>query len=244
MKKFLFSAFAFATGLLFTSCGNGSSGSTMLDLDVRIVPHPFVKERLEKAIPEERQKDEQKIEDFSNLFTVLPGPYEFTWEELKNEDGATGYEMCATKLKVKLRLNKTLKPLIHSGWHDGQPYTDEEMVEAILGFYEFAMFNAEGKTDRDLSAENADGDYYRLFLKPSLRFKRGVNGKIGSTDNKDDILDFYHFLTDKPGTEFDLMLDCGHMLCKDIKDIIAYNKGLFIMPTAHVTDGMYKFQYE
>jgi len=240
MKKFIFCVFAFVTALLVSSCGNGSSGSTMLDLDVRIVPHPLAKERLEKVKPEERQK----FEDFSNLFTVLPGPYEFTWEELKNQDGATGYEQCSTKLKIKLRLNKTLKPLIHSGWHDGEPYTDEEMVEAILGLYEFAMFNAEGKTSRDLSAENAADDYYRLFLDPSLKYKRGVNGKINSTDNKDSILDFYHFLIDKPGTEFDLMLDCNLMGCKDIKDIIAYNKGLFIMPTDRVLDGMYKFQYE
>ena len=240
MKKFLFSAFAFVIGLLLTSCGNGSSGTAMLDLDVRIMPNKGVQEWLDRSKPEEKQK----YESFSNLFTVLPGPYEFTWEELKNQDGATGYEQCSTKLKIKLRLNKTLKPLIHSGWHDGEPYTDEEMVEAILGLYEFAMFNAEGKTSRDLSAENAADDYYRLFLDPSLKYKRGVNGKINSTDNKDSILDFYHFLIDKPGTEFDLMLDCNIMGCKDIKDIIAYNKGLFIMPTDRVLDGMYKFQYE
>ena len=124
MKKFLFSAFAFVIGLLLTSCGNGSSGTAMLDLDVRIMPNKGVQEWLDRSKPEEKQK----YESFSNLFTVLPGPYEFTWEELKNEDGASGYEQCATKLKVKLRLNKTLKPLIHSGWHDGQPYTDEEIM--------------------------------------------------------------------------------------------------------------------
>ena len=239
MKKLLFCVFVFVTVLLVSSCSNGSSGTTMLDIDVRIVPHPGVKERLEKASPEKKQI----FEDFSNLFTVLPGPYEFTWEELKNEDGSIGYEQCATKLKIRLRLNKTLKRIIqpHGG---GVYYTfkDDKLLEKILSFYEFAMFNSEGKTDRELSDEN--DDHTELFLRPELKNIWGADGKIGFKENKDGILDFYHFLTSKPGTEFDLILDCGIHLCKEIEDMIAYNKGLYIMLDDAVISGAIQIQYE
>ena len=237
MKKFICCVFAFVTALLVSSCGNGSSGSTMLDLDVRIVPHPLAKERLEKVKPEERQK----FEDFSNLFTVLPGPYEFTWEELKNQDGAAGYEMCSTKLKIKLRLNKTLKPGIANGNFSGRLMTEEEMMKAVIDSYEFGMFNSEGKTFKELSDEN-DNEHSMLLFTPGLRYLYGVNGKLGSTDNKDGILDFYHFLTNKPGTEFDLVLDCGAQLCKDIENMLEYNKGLCIMPTTWVWRSNFRYE--
>ena len=183
MKKILFSVLSITAALFFTSCGNGSSGTAMLDLDVRIVPDSdpgSTKERLERAKPEEKQR----FEDMTNLFTVLPGPYEFTWEELKNQDGSTGYEQCSTKLKIKLRLNKTLKPFIHSGWHDGEPYTDEEMIDVIKRLYEFEMFNSEGKIRRELGDEN-DDDHYMLLLDAELNTIWGVNGKANYKENKD-----------------------------------------------------------
>jgi len=228
MKKILFSVFALVTALLVSSCGSGSSGTAMLDLDVRIMPNKDAQQWLERSKPEAKQY----FEEFSNLFTVLPGPYEFTWEELKNQDGASGYEQCATKLKIRLRLNKTLKPGIDNGYADGRQMSEERMMEAVLGSYHFEMFNAEGKTQSEVYQE--DDENSKLFLSPGLANVWGANGKIGSKKNTDGILDFYHFLTSEPGTEFDLILDCQIQQCKEIEEIIAYNKGLYIQPTTDV----------
>ena len=237
MKKLLFYAFAFATGLVFTSCGSGSSGTTMLDLDVRIMPNKEAQQWLERCKPDEKQY----FEDFSNLFTVLPGPYEFTWEELKNQDSAAGYEQCATKLKIRLRLNKTLKPGIDNGYADGRLMSEERMMEAVLRSYHFEMFNAEGKTRSEVYKED-DNENSMLFLSPDLENVWGANGKISSKKNTDGILDFYHFLTSEPGTEFDLILDCQIQQCKGIEDIIAYNKGLYIQPTTDVFRNNFRFE--
>ena len=77
-------------------------------------------------------------------------------------------------------------------------------------------------------------EHITLFFKPDLNTKWGADGKIGATENKDAILDFYHFLTSEPGTEFDLILDCGIQQCKAIEDMIEFNKGLYIQPTTDV----------
>ena len=219
MKKILFSVFAFVAVLLLSSCGNGSSGTTMLDLDVRIMPD---KEDTRMNDPDHRQE----VETLCNLFTVLPGPYEFIWEELKNQDGRTGYEQCATKLKIKLRLNKTLKPGLDYHYADKRMMNEEAMIKAISDSYAFHMFNSEGKTFRELSDENSD--QLGLIIDPELNNLWGADGKIGYKKNTDGLLDFYHFLTSKPGTEYTLTLDCQIHLCKEIEDIIAYNKGLYI----------------
>ena len=238
MKKSVCYVFAIAVAFLFASCGNGSSGTAMLDLDVRIVPAKNtvdVKEWLDGSNPEEKQI----FEDFSNLFTVLPGPYEFTWEELKNQDGRVGYEQCATKLKIRLRLNKTLKPgniLNRYGHAKGREYIEEEMLKSVLSAYVFEMFNSEGKISMEVGKEN-DHEHYLLFLRPDLSNVWGADGRISFKENTDGIRDFYQFLTSAPGTEFDLILDCGIQLCKDIEDIIDYNKGLYIMPTSRILDG-------
>ena len=222
MRKCIDSVLTIAAALFFTNCGNGSSGTAMLDLDVRVMPDSYI---MERSNPEEKQK----IEDFSNLFTVLPGPYEFTWEELKNQDGETGREQCSTKLKIKLRLNKTLKPFIksHFSFEEGEPYTDEEMIDIIKRLYKFEMFNSEGKTYMELADEN--DDHRGLLLEAWLDTIWGIDGKLGHKENKDGILDFYHFLTSKPGTEFDLIIDCTTQLCKDIENKMEYTKGLYII---------------
>lgn len=236
MRKFCFSMFAVVTALLFSNCSNGSSGSKMLDLDVRIIPSKGTQEWLDRSKPEEKQR----FEDLTNLFTVLPGPYEFTWEELKNQDGSAGAEQCSTKLKIKLRLNKTLKPLIHISWHDGEPFTDEEMIDVIKRLYKFEMFNSEGKTYMELVDEHDDNRM--LLLRAELENIWGVDGKIGYKENKDGLLDFYHFLTSKPGTEFDLIIDCSIQQCKEIENMMEYTKGLYIELTDEALRK--KFQFE
>jgi hypothetical protein len=238
MKKIIFSVFAFVTALLVSSCGNGSSGSTMLDLDVRIMPNKDAQQWLDRTEP----KNKQNFEDVSNLFTVLPGPYEFTWEELKNQDGSAGYEQCATKLKIKLRLNRTLKPLIHSGWHDGELYTDEEMIDVIKRLYQFEMFNSEGKTYSELYDAHEDDEHRMLLFDAELGTIWGIDGKIGYKENKDGLLDFYHFLTSKPGTEFDLIIDCHIQLCKEIENMMEYTKGLYIELTDEALRNKYQFE--
>ena len=217
MRKFCFSMFAVVAALLFTNCSSGSSGSKMLDLDVRIIPLPDEDRFLNH--PEEKQF----YENYSNLFIVLPGPYEFTWEELKNQDGAVGYEQCSTKLKVRLRRSNLV---IKS--NNSSEYLDDEMrIERIIDSYSFKMFNSEGKTTLDLDPGSSDGSIL-LYLKPELVNLWGSDGKIGFKKNEDGIRDFYHFLMSEPGTEYDLILDCGIHSCKKIEDIIEFNKGLNI----------------
>ena len=217
MKKILFSVFAFLVILLLSSCSNGSSGTAMLDLDIRIMPD---KEDTRMNDPRHRQE----VETLCNLFTVLPGPYEFTWDELKNVDGTTGREQCSTKLKIKLRLNKTLKSM---SWGN-KPLTEEKMLETVGKSYDFEAFNAEGKISNEVDIE-----FYTLFLQPELEKVWGADGKISYKENIDGIRDFYQFLTSKPGTEYTLILDCGIHLCKDIEDAMAYTKGIFITPRTH-----------
>lgn len=234
MKKKLFNVFVFATVLLLSSCSNGSSGTAMLDLDIRIKPSERVQELLDHGSP----KDKQLFEDFSNLFTVLPGPYEFTWEELKNQDGSIGREQCATKLKIRLRLNKTLKPGMK--WTAKKMMSEEDMIKAISNSYSFDMFNSEGKTFSELYDENSNDDHVMLMtLDPDLET---LSGEYGHKKNTDGLLDFYHFLTSKPGTEFDLILDCGIQLCKDIEDMIAYNKGMYIIINSEPLNGEFRFE--
>ena len=224
MKKVIIYLFTVISAFLFINCSNGSSGTAMLNLDVRIIPSEDVKEKLEEKMnPDSWKKRHDNFEDFSNLFTVLPGPYEFVWEELKNVDGQAGNEMCHAKLKIRLRLNKTLKSETYYGYKMTEKYMMDRVVEA----YRFAMFNPDGKTEFNLLDEN--DEHYRLFFNPQLLYVTGVDGKIASKKNTDGILDFYHFVTSKPGTEFDLILDCGCALCKDIEEMIEYNKGMYIM---------------
>jgi hypothetical protein len=209
--------FAVVAALLFTNCSSGSSGSKMLDLDVRIIPLPDEDRFLNHP------KEKQFYENYSNLFIVLPGPYEFTWEELKNQDGAVGYEQCSTKLKVRLRRSNLV---IKS--NNSSEYLDDEMrIERIIDSYSFKMFNSEGKTTLDLDPGSSDGSIL-LYLKPELVNLWGSDGKIGFKKNEDGIRDFYHFLMSEPGTEYDLILDCGIHSCKKIEDIIEFNKGLNI----------------
>ena len=217
MRKFCFCMFAVVTTLLFTNCSNGSSGSKMLDLEVRIIPLPD-EDRFQN-------QSEEKLffENYSNLFTVLSGPYEFIWDELKNQDGAVGYEQCSTKLKVRLRRSNLV---IKS--NNSSEYLDDEMrMERIIDSYSFEMFNSEGKTTLDLDPGSSDGSIL-LYLRPELKNLWGSDGKIGFKKNEDGIRDFYNFLMSEPGTEYDLILDCGIHPCKRLEDIIEYDKGLNI----------------
>ena len=234
MKKILFSVLTLFAAVLLTGCGNGSSGTKMLDLDVRYAPTDEDKQDAEKSY----YKDRELFEGFTNLFTVLPGPYEFTWEELKNQDGATGREMCSTKLKIRLRLNKTLKPVDDGGYEPGE----EKRMDNLARSFFFYGFNAEGKTLLELADENDDNS--SLLFVGSLDVINGVDGKIGFKKNTDGMRDFYQFLTGKSGTEFDLIIDCGIQLCKDIENIMAYNKGMYIRPNKAITTSGYKYIIE
>ena len=230
MKKSVNYVFAIAFALLFVNCGSGSSGTAMLDLDVRIIPYERTTESLEReGTPEKRQY----VDDFLNLFTVLPGPYEFTWEELKNQDSGVGNESCSTKLKMKLRLNKTLK--LHG-------IDEEKAMEEIRRAYQYLeMFNSEGKTFLNLMDEN-DSEHAMLLLRPSLYDIWGVDGKLGRKDNTGGLRDFYHFMTSKPGTEFDLVVDCGIQHCKEIKDQLEYTKGLYIKVNVPEASQLYAYR--
>lgn len=240
MKKKYLIALAVVAVLffIFKGCGNGSSGSAMLDLDIRILPSSVTTETLDHASGYRNYNEcKQYAEDFLDIFTVLPGPYEFTWEELKNTDGALGFEQCSTKLKIKLRLNKTLK--INFG-------NEEKNIDKIKFIYTFEMFNSEGKTKGQLFDEN-DMDHATMLMDPDLLYIHGVDGKHGSKMNTDGLRDFYHFLTDKPGTELDLIVDCGVHPCRKIEDMMEYNKGLYInviVPDVTMTRSYSGFQIE
>ena len=232
MKKKYLIALAVVAVLffLFKGCGNGSSGSKMLDLEVRVVPLPD-EDRFQNH-PEEKHF----FENYSNLFTVLPGPYEFTWEELKNQDSALGFEQCSTKLKVRLRRsNLKITPNSNSEYLKD----DESRMKRILDSYNFKMFNSEGKTTLDLDTGSSDCSIF-LYLKPELVNLWGSDGKIGFKKNEDGIRDFYHFLTSEPGTEYDLILDRGIHSCRKLEDILEFNKGLNIYIDARYNYELYK----
>ena len=88
-------------------------------------------------------------------------------------------------------------------------------------WFSFEMLSAEGKTVHD------DSDNIMLFLQPDLFLLWGADGKIGH--NTDGVLDFYHFLISDPGTEHELVLDCGVFLCKEIENVIEFNKGMKVV---------------
>lgn len=214
MKKFFNLLKVMISVLVLASCGNGSSGTQMLNLgDVRIV------------LDEEKDSPNKAFvaceELLMNLFTVLPGPYEFTWTELENEDGSMGYEQCRTQLKIKLKLNKSLNSACE--YYSGKPLSEQDIMKALENerWFSFEMLSAEGKTVHD------DSDNIMLFLQPDLFLLWGADGKIGH--NTDGVLDFYHFLISDPGTEHELVLDCGVFLCKEIENVIEFNKGMKVV---------------
>lgn len=214
MKK---NVFLFLTivvlAFFFNSCSNGSSGTTTLNLgDVR----------LNVVGGNEKSSTYPALKDLlENMFIVLPGPYEFTWTELDNVDGSIGREQCRTQLKIKLKLKKSLKDVRH--FYGGKPVTEEEVMEAIEGhLFRFMMLDSEGRT----SHENEDG--IMLYLYPELKNLWGTDGRISSKKNTDGILDFIRFLFSEPGTEYELVLDCSIALCKEIDDMIGFNKGMRI----------------
>lgn len=215
MKKVINLLKVMISVLVLASCSNGSSGTQMLNLgDVRIVCDDE---------GDNSNKDFVACKELlMDLFTVLPGPYEFTWTELK-QDGFVGYEQCRTQLKIKLKLNKSLNSACE--YYSGKPLSEQVIMKALekpsLQWFSFEMLNAEGKTMHD--------DNSMLFLKPDLFTLWGADGKISFKDNTDGVLDFYHFLISDPGTEYELVLDCGIYLCKEIENVIEFNKGMKVV---------------
>lgn len=219
-KKYLIALAVVVVFLLFKGCGNGSSGSKMLDLEVRIIPDTD-----ENRFSSNRPEEKLFFENFANLFTVLPGPYEFTWEELKKRDTAVGYEQCSTKLKIRLRrTNLVIKPNPNSEFLRD----DERRMETIIDSYRFDSFDSEGNTLGKFIGSGSGDEYIHLWLRPVLHTVWGADGKGGYQKNEDGMRDFYHFLMSEPGTEFDLVLDCEIQPCRYIDDIIEFNKGLNI----------------
>ena len=180
--------------LIYKSCHHSaSSGSKMINLDVRVITEPCISDN---------PKIKQYSEQFANLFSVLPGPYELIWEPSKYTD------MSSVKLKIRLRRNNTSVKLYSDSW---SPEVREKEILGIDHIYDFEMFNSEGKTYVDNLKEN------RLFIR-LLHL------------NIDTRHDFYNFLMSAPGTEFDLIIDCSdrYKIDRDIDDVIEYNKGLYI----------------
>lgn len=206
MKKVLFLGVVIITILSLTNCGN-SSESKMIDLEIR--PRLTKKQIKDDARYEAKQYKynyEIKNEEYIDVFTVLPGPYEITWNG--NDNSAT--------IKIKLRLNKTLKP---GKLNECIPSEENEYFEMHMDAqYEFIPFNEEGKTIRELGFESNN--------KPFDPFRVGesFNGY-----NKDNLLDFYYFLTGKPGTELDLTMMCHNLYRKkEFKESIEHTKGMYI----------------
>ena len=190
--------------LIYKSCHySAPSGSKMINLDVRVTTEPC-------SIHD--PKIQQYSEQFVNLFTVLPGPYELIWEP--KEDNPKSYSM---KLKIRLRRNNTSVKLHSDSW---SPEVLEEEIQYIDHYYEFETFNSEGETWTSNYEEN------RLFLRPKLGLDKDVKH------------DFFYFLMSAPGTEFDLIIDCSDRFGKggDIDDVIEYNKGLYIHINPPVLD--------
>ena len=182
--------------LIYKSCHySASSGSKMINLDVRVTTEPC-------SIHD--PKIQQYSEQFVNLFTVLPGPYELIWEPKEDYP-----KSCSVKLKIRLRRNNTSVKLYSDSW---SPDVLEKKIQYIDHYYEFETFNSEGETWTGNYEKN------RLFLRPKLDLDKDVKH------------DFFYFLMSAPGTEFDLIIDCfdRFKIDGDIDDVIEYNKGLYI----------------
>jgi len=230
MKKILLFMLAITAMLLLSSCGSNSSGSAMLSLNVKDVR---VSDRLQEEAEKIKQKPESErfnwekeklktIESFDNLFTVLPGPYEFKWSEVQDIDNGAGNEVSETELKLRLRLNKTIK--VDPEYANK---TDEKEISKELSqYFHFYMLDADGKTSIQY-VEEGDALGAVVFLNPKILWQN--NGKIASIENTDGMLDFYHFLTSKPGTEFDLVISCGVQRSENMEKVLELNKGMKII---------------
>ena len=226
MKKILFSVTNLVAIFLFLGCSNGSSGTAMLNLgEIRVISNP---EQME-----ERGSDEKKlfIEELATVFTVAPGPYEFIWEELKNADGAMGYEQCSTKIKLKLTLNKKLQYIPDKTSKEGNDLlTGKDVVpSSFSSLYQLYFLNAEGKRYLD----DLEYDESRYLLYGDIEDIWGADGRISHKKNTDGLLDFYRFLTGESGNEFELVIDCGIHLCSDIKTILEKNKSMVIYANSY-----------
>ena len=205
MKRFYLFVTVLAIMGFATSCGNNVSdnGSAMLDLSIRMRPISEPSGDIQKTL----------LEKVSSIFTVLPGPYEFTWARLPHHR-----YLYARTLKLKLRLDRPIK-------FKGIRYSANETLEDMLKHaYYFEAFNAEGGTDFE--------DAFHLWLLHGLWESNGeekdASGewRIYTKENTDGLRDFANFLQSEPGTEFELALDGG--LGRDIKKDIESTKGVYI----------------
>ena len=162
-----------------------------------------------RVVPDEKSESAQAV---ASLFTVAPGPYEFVWEEIKNRDTAAGAEQCITRLKLKLVKNNN-KKLVFGYAKNTKP---GEAPTYFNQLFKFKALDAEGN------------DMYVGGLQPQLANINVDDGKIGSKENVDGLIDFYRFLTGESGNEHEIVLDCGVQSCKEIEDILEKTKGLVI----------------
>lgn len=221
MKRLSFSITNLVAIFLLLGCSKGSSGTAMLNLgEIRVIPNP---EQMK-----ERGEDDKKrfIEELATVFTVAPGPYEFIWDEMKNDDGFMGYEQCSTKLKLKLKLNKKLQYIPEKDTSEGKDFLSGKDVVpySFRDLYEFNFLDAEGKTRLEIK----DYEKSQYILEADLENIWGADGRISCKDNTDGLLDFYRFLTGESGDEYELVIDCKIQLCSKIKKIIEANKSMII----------------
>lgn len=215
MKKIFFSFTYVVILFLFLSCSKGSSGTAMLNLgEIRVVPDPDALE----------SRDGRPFaENLATVFTVLPGPYEFVWEEIKDDHGALGYEQCVPKLKLKLRLNKKLQYTTKITDRETSDFLSGKVVVpgSFKSLYTFHFLDAEGK-------ENFSDGIYREMLDTHDLANIWSADENRIIDNTDGLLDFYRFLTGESGNEFELVVPCQVVRCSKIKTLLENTKSLII----------------
>lgn len=226
MKRLLFSITNLVAIFLLLGCSKGSSGTAMLNLgEIRVIPNP-------EQMKERGENDKKRfIEELATVFTVAPGPYEFIWDELKNADVAMGYEVCSTKLKLKLKLNKKLQYIPEKDTSNGKDFLSGKDVVPydFRHLYKFNFLDAEGKTRLEIK----DYEKSHYILEADLENISGADGRISHKDNTDGLLDFYRFLTGESGDEYELVIDCGIQSCSDIKKVIEANKSMIIKASTY-----------
>lgn len=213
MKKINLSLLAIIALLSLSSCGN-SDGSKMIDLEIR-----------PRLTDNQLQYDEEffhgyareiKSEEYMDLFTVLPGPYEISWKYIYANTALI-------RIKLRLHLNKTLKPgKLNQGFLD-----DKFFDQDVWGMYRFIPFNEEGKCKSDYKSSEQGRKYCPLDRMEVGRRWILDEDEYSIVNDHDILLDFYHFLTSEPGTEYDLVLE-RELIDPNINKLIEHTKGFYI----------------
>lgn len=193
MKKILLFAFL---ACMFVSCSSDGSREIQID-EVQFVP----------------EYDHLKIEDFTkvaSIIEVVPGKHTISWRLVNDMPLVQNYNV---ELKLKLRLNKTIKirPEVYEKL--GNSTYKDRGVNSPFGFY---LLNANGEPEK-ITVQKLSIDYLPL-----------EDWQSKGTYNKDQMMDFVNFLASKPGTEIDVVCNIIGMKSgpKDCVEIIKNARGI------------------